>query len=130
MSSLSRTRLASGVMRVVEITLRRTCGMLNLEKSKGVDDLSTGALESCPFFDEPAPFFGAILKIFGEKVKKVVGKSILRVIKVLQELIGRVFIEGRRTVPDVSVTYGILHRWMRFIRSTARILPLSSFLRN
>ena len=61
MSSLSRTRLASGVMRVVEITLRRTCGMLNLEKSKGVDDRSTGALESCPFFDEPAPFFGAIL---------------------------------------------------------------------
>ena len=48
------------MIRVVEITLRRICGMLNLEKSKGVDDRSTGALESCPFFDEPAPFFGAI----------------------------------------------------------------------
>ena len=29
--------------------------------------------------------------------------KVLRVIKVLQELMGRVFIEGRRTVPDVSV---------------------------
>ena len=63
-SSLSRTRLASGVMRVVEITLRRTCDMLNLEKSKGVDDRSTGALVSCPFFDEPAPFFGAIILVW------------------------------------------------------------------
>ena len=53
--------------------------MLNLVKSKGVDDLSTGALESCPFFDEPAPFFGAILVFFGEKVKRVVGKRFLRV---------------------------------------------------
>ena len=117
--------------------------MLNLEKSKGVDDLSTGALESCPFLDDPAPFFGAIVKFFGEKV---VGKrflkafgvwgfcrevlKVLRVIKVLQELMGRVFIEGRSTVPDVSVTYGILHRWMSFIRSTAGILFLKIILKN
>ena len=119
--------------------------MLNLEKSKGVDDRSTGALESCPFFDEPAPFFSAILVDFGEKVKRVVGKGFLRVFGVwkfcrglrefesdknLQELMGRVFIEGRQTVPDVSVTYGILHRWMRFIRSTAGILFLKNILKN
>ena len=117
--------------------------MLNLVKLKGVDDLSTGALESCPFLDEPAPFFGAILVFFGKKVKRVVGKGFLRVFGVweifaegienfesdknFQELIGRVFIEGRRTVPDVSVTYGILHRWMSFIRSTAGILLLKTF---
>ena len=111
MSSLSRIRLASGVTRVVEITLQRTSGMLNLVKSKGVDDLSTGALESCPFFDEPAPFFGANLVYFGEKVKRVVGKRVfesvwcleilqrvkesLGVIKVLLKLRVRVFIEGR-----------------------------------
>ena len=53
--------------------------MLNLVKSKGVDDLSTGLLESCPFLDELAPFFGAILVDFGEKVKRVVGKGFLRV---------------------------------------------------
>ena len=34
--------------------------------------------------------------------------------KSFQELTGRGFIEGRRTVPDVSVTFGILHRWRRF----------------
>ena len=50
--------------------------------------------------------------------------------KSLQELMGRVFIEGRRTVPDISVTYGILHRWMRFIRSTAGILLLKNILKN
>ena len=56
--------------------------------------------------------------------------KVLRVIKVLQVLMGRVFIEGRSTVPDVSVTYGILHHWMRIIRSTARILLLKNILKN
>ena len=64
-------------------------------------------------------------------MKRVVGKGFLRVGSVwekkfaedlesfesdksFQELTGRVFIEGRRTVPDVSVTFCILHRWMKF----------------
>ena len=38
--------------------------MLNREKSKGVDDRSTGALVSFPFFDEPIPFFGAIIEVW------------------------------------------------------------------
>ena len=50
--------------------------------------------------------------------------------KSFQELMGRVFIEGRQTVPDVSITSGILHRWMRFIRSTARISLLKNILKN
>ena len=57
-------------------------------------------------------------------------REFFRVIKGFQELTGRVFIEGRRTVLDVSVTYGILHRWMRFIRSTAGILLLKNILKN
>ena len=70
------------------------------------------------------------LRVFGvwEFCREVL--KVLRVIKVLQELIGRVFIEGRRTVPDVSVTYGILHRWMSFRRSTAGVLLLKNILKN